>query len=67
VATIGKDYANYFQWLEINNIGTEGIKIIQEEFYRRRLHNHRQGRQPDYGIQSRRYEAQVGIFIPFRN
>jgi adenosine kinase len=32
VATIGKDYANYFQWLEINNIGTEGIKIIQEEF-----------------------------------
>jgi len=32
VATIGKDHANYFQWLEINNIGTEGIKIIQEEF-----------------------------------
>ncbi len=32
VATIGKDYANYFQWLEINNIGTEGIKIIQAEF-----------------------------------
>ncbi len=32
LATIGKDYANYFQWLEINDIGTEGIKIVPEEF-----------------------------------
>ena len=32
LATIGKDYTNYFQWLDINDIGTEGIKIIEEEF-----------------------------------
>jgi len=32
LATIGKDHANYYQWLEVNDIGTEGIKIIQEEF-----------------------------------
>jgi adenosine kinase len=32
LATIGKDHTNYFQWLEINDIGIEGIKIIQEEF-----------------------------------
>jgi adenosine kinase len=32
LATIGKDYANYYQWLERNGIGNEGIKIIQEEF-----------------------------------
>jgi adenosine kinase len=32
LATIGKDHTNYFQWLEINDMGTEGIKIIQEEF-----------------------------------
>ncbi|HTZ17303.1 MAG TPA: carbohydrate kinase family protein [Dissulfurispiraceae bacterium] len=32
LATIGKDHANYFQWLEINDIGMEGIKIVPEEF-----------------------------------
>ena len=32
LATIGKDHANYFQWLDINDMATDGIKIIQEEF-----------------------------------
>lgn len=32
LATIGKDYHNYFEWLKINNIPTDGIKIIHEEF-----------------------------------
>ena len=32
LATIGKDYLNYFEWLEQNNISTEGIKIIRDEF-----------------------------------
>lgn len=32
LATIGKDYANYFEWLKKNNISLEGIKIIDEEF-----------------------------------
>lgn len=32
LATIGKDHANYFQWLEINDICADGIKIIQDEF-----------------------------------
>lgn len=32
IATIGKDYDRYFEWLEKNNICTEGIKIINEEF-----------------------------------
>lgn len=32
VATIGKDCENYFKWLEKNNISTEGIKIITDEF-----------------------------------
>ncbi|MCX5717721.1 MAG: carbohydrate kinase family protein [Nitrospirae bacterium] len=32
LATIGKDYANYFDWLKKNNISLEGIKIIDEEF-----------------------------------
>ena len=32
IATIGKDYHNYFGWLEKNNITAEGIKIIDEEF-----------------------------------
>ena len=32
VATIGKDYHNYFGWLEKNNIPIEGIRIIHEEF-----------------------------------
>ncbi len=32
VATIGKDYANYFSWLKQNGIPVEGIRIIDEEF-----------------------------------
>ena len=32
LATIGKDYANYFEWLRKNNISHEGIKIIDDEF-----------------------------------
>lgn len=32
LATIGKDYANYFEWLRKNNISQEGIKIIDDEF-----------------------------------
>jgi len=32
LATIGKDYENYFNWLKKNKISTEGIKIISEEF-----------------------------------
>lgn len=32
IAAIGKDYQNYFQWLDRHNIPTEGIKIIHEEF-----------------------------------
>jgi len=32
LATIGKDYANYFEWLKKNNISLGGIKIIDEEF-----------------------------------
>ncbi len=32
IATIGKDYQNYFGWLKKNNISEEGIKIINEEF-----------------------------------
>jgi adenosine kinase len=32
IATIGKDYAGYFEWLEKNNISLSGIKIIAEEF-----------------------------------
>jgi len=32
IATIGKDYDRYFEWLKKNNISTEGIKIINEEF-----------------------------------
>ena len=31
LATIGKDYQGYFDWLEKNNISTKGIKIINEE------------------------------------
>jgi len=31
-ATIGKDYQRYFEWLEKNGIGTEGIRIIEEEW-----------------------------------
>lgn len=32
IATIGKDYDRYFEWLKKNGISTEGIKIIGEEF-----------------------------------
>ncbi|MFZ3136893.1 MAG: carbohydrate kinase family protein [Thermodesulfovibrionales bacterium] len=32
VATIGKDYQSYFDWLIENNMPVEGIKIIQDEF-----------------------------------
>ncbi len=32
LATIGKDYQRYFEWLEKNHIPLEGIKIIGEEF-----------------------------------
>ncbi len=32
IATIGKDYQSYFDWLERNNIPVDGIKIIGEEF-----------------------------------
>ncbi|MEW6584025.1 MAG: carbohydrate kinase family protein [Nitrospirota bacterium] len=32
VATIGKDYQNYFEWLKKNNMPVDTIKIIREEF-----------------------------------
>ena len=32
LATIGKDYANYFEWLKKSGISVEGIKIIENEF-----------------------------------
>ncbi|HWR58675.1 MAG TPA: carbohydrate kinase family protein [Thermodesulfovibrionales bacterium] len=32
LATIGKDYQRYFEWLEKNRIPLEGIRIIDEEF-----------------------------------
>ena len=32
IATIGKDFESYFDWLNKNNISEEGIKIIREEF-----------------------------------
>ena len=32
LATIGKDYQGYFEWLKKNDISTEGIKIIEGEF-----------------------------------
>lgn len=32
IATVGKDYQNYFEWLEKNRIPLTGIKIIPEEF-----------------------------------
>ncbi len=32
IATIGKDYHNYFNWLSKNNISSDGIKIIKDEF-----------------------------------
>lgn len=32
LATIGKDYEQYFRWLSDNNIPIEGIRIIEDEF-----------------------------------
>jgi adenosine kinase len=32
IATMGKDYQTYFDWLNKNNIPVDGIKIIHEEF-----------------------------------
>lgn len=32
IATIGKDYEQYFGWLRKNNIPVEGIRIIEDEF-----------------------------------
>ncbi|MEK7822986.1 MAG: carbohydrate kinase family protein [Nitrospirota bacterium] len=32
LATIGKDYERYFEWLKENKISVEGVKIINEEF-----------------------------------
>ncbi len=32
IATIGKDYATYFAWLKQNEISTESLTIVQEEF-----------------------------------
>ncbi|NTU42400.1 MAG: carbohydrate kinase family protein, partial [Nitrospirales bacterium] len=32
MATIGKDYERYFQWLTSQGITTEGIRVIDEEF-----------------------------------
>ncbi len=32
LATIGKDYGRYFDWLKKNRISVEGIKIINDEF-----------------------------------
>ncbi len=32
LATIGKDYSSYFEWLQNNKISVEGIKVIPEEF-----------------------------------
>lgn len=32
IATIGKDYGSYFEWLQKNKIPVDGIKIIDKEF-----------------------------------
>src|SRR5437773_2863630 len=32
LATMGRDYGPYFQWLEKNGISRQGIKIIESEF-----------------------------------
>lgn len=32
IATIGKDYGTYFNWLRKNDLPLEGIRIIEEEF-----------------------------------
>lgn len=31
IASIGRDYKSYFEWLKRHNISTEGIKIIKDE------------------------------------
>jgi adenosine kinase len=32
LATIGKDYQRYFEWLKENDLSLEGIRIIEDEF-----------------------------------
>ena len=32
IATIGKDYSSYFEWLKKNNISFDTIKVIEDEF-----------------------------------
>ena len=32
LAAIGRDYEEYFQWLENNHVATDSIRIIEEEF-----------------------------------
>lgn len=32
IAAIGKDYPTYFTWLQKNNLSTDGIEIVAEEF-----------------------------------
>jgi len=32
LATVGRDYEEYFQWLENNHVATDSIRIIEEEF-----------------------------------
>jgi adenosine kinase len=32
IATIGKDYQQYFAWLKKNNLPADGIRIVPEEF-----------------------------------
>lgn len=32
ISTIGKDYKPYFKWLKYNNIPTDKIKVIEDEF-----------------------------------
>lgn len=32
ISTIGKDYEPYFKWLKLNNIPTDGIKVVEDDF-----------------------------------
>jgi adenosine kinase len=32
LATIGKDFNSYFHWLDLNDMSTDGIRIVSEEF-----------------------------------
>src|SRR5512135_1624107 len=32
LATIGKDYGTYFEWLRKNGLPLDGIKVIEDEF-----------------------------------